>query len=55
VLLDEQLELLRRLIPRCPSLAGVTYEDPKFDAEGVLLPETRASWDSLREVVRTWA
>lgn len=35
VLLDEQLELLSMLVPLCPSLRAVTYEDPVFGA-----PET---------------
>jgi uncharacterized protein (UPF0276 family) len=55
VLLDEQLELLRRLLPLCPQLAAITYEDPKFDAEGRLVDETVASFERLRLIVDPWA
>jgi len=55
VLLGEQIELLKRLIPRCPRLAAITYEDPKFDAEGRLAPDTTASFERLREAVFGWA
>jgi uncharacterized protein (UPF0276 family) len=48
VLLDEQLDLLLRLAPRCPHLRAVTYEDPRFDDEGTLLPETASSFARLR-------
>jgi uncharacterized protein (UPF0276 family) len=52
VLLDEQLQLLARLAPRCPHLRAVTYEDPRFDDEGTLHPETTGSFARLREVMR---
>lgn len=48
VLLDEQVELLRRLAPRCPNLRAITYEDPRFDAQGALLAETTASYEKLQ-------
>ena len=51
VLLDEQLELLARLAPRCPNLRAITYEDPKFDAEGVLVPKALAGFERLRGIV----
>lgn len=54
VLLDEQLELLRRLLPLCPQLAAITYEDPKFDAEGRLFEKTVASFERLRLIVDPW-
>jgi uncharacterized protein (UPF0276 family) len=55
VLLAEQLELLARLIPACPNLRAVTYEDPRFDGDGVLLPATVASLERLTAVVQGWA
>jgi uncharacterized protein len=55
VLLDEQLDLLRRLAPRCPNLRAVTYEDPRFDDDGALLPGTRASFERLRAETRSLA
>jgi uncharacterized protein (UPF0276 family) len=52
VLLDEQLDLLARLLPRCPRLRAVTYEDPRFDEEGVLVPASVAGFDRLRAMIR---
>jgi len=54
VLLDEQLELLSRLLPLCPNLCAITYEDPKFDAAGELLSATRAGFERLRTLVAGW-
>ena len=54
VLLDEQVEFLERLLPLCPNLSAVTYEDPKFDESGELLPETKPSLERLREAVARW-
>lgn len=51
ILLDEQLELLARLLPRCPALELVTYEDPRFDEEGVLVPKSLANYQRLRAMV----
>jgi uncharacterized protein (UPF0276 family) len=55
VLLSEQLELLGHLLPRCPELRVVTYEDPRFDGFGDLLPETRAGHRALVERVGAWS
>ncbi|HVU03155.1 MAG TPA: DUF692 family protein [Polyangiaceae bacterium] len=55
VLLPEQLEMLRRLLPLCPNLAVVTYEDPRFTPEGALDPRTVRSFEALREEVTKWA
>ncbi len=55
VLLDEQFELLGRLIPRCPNLSAITYEDPKFDADGRLIAENIGSFERLRSLVEVWA
>jgi uncharacterized protein (UPF0276 family) len=54
VLLDEQLELLARLLPRCPNLRAITYEDPKFYDDGVLLREAVANFERLEETVSRW-
>jgi uncharacterized protein (UPF0276 family) len=53
-LLDEQFALLARLLPRCPNLRAVTYEDPRFDEHGALLPTNRPSWARLVESVAPW-
>ncbi len=53
-LLDEQLHLLERLLPICPNLRAVTYEDPRFDEQGVLVPTNRPSWRRLVETVGPW-
>jgi uncharacterized protein len=55
VLLDEQLELLARLMPLCPNLRAVTYEDPKFDDAGVLARKAVANFERLRAAVTRWA
>lgn len=55
VLLSEQLELLRRLLPLCPKLCAITYEDPKFDESGELRQETKESFEALRAVAAQWA
>jgi uncharacterized protein (UPF0276 family) len=54
-LLDEQLELLERLLPLCPNLRAVTFEDPRFDAQGALAPSSRASWERLERSLPVWA
>jgi uncharacterized protein (UPF0276 family) len=55
VLIDEQFSLLERLLPLCRNLKVVTYEDPKFDANGRLLPETTQSFERLRTITDRWA
>ena len=54
VLMDEQLELLRRLLPLCPNLKAITYEDPKFDDAGELVPASLAGFQALRTLVAGW-
>jgi uncharacterized protein (UPF0276 family) len=54
ILLDEQLQLLERLLALCPNLHAVTYEDPRFDERGVLLATNQPSWRRLLETVRPW-
>jgi uncharacterized protein (UPF0276 family) len=54
ILLDEQLELLHHLLPRCPNLRVVTYEDPVFDAEGELVPKTVPNYLRLTDIVGEW-
>ncbi len=53
-LLDDQITLLEQLLPRCPNLAAVTYEDPRFDAEGRMPLSNLQSWRKLEEVTRSW-
>ncbi|MCX4245102.1 DUF692 family protein [Paraliomyxa miuraensis] len=55
ILLDEQLELLDRLLLRCPNLQGVTYEDPAIDSGGRLPPKAVPNVERLRERVERWA
>jgi uncharacterized protein (UPF0276 family) len=55
VLVDEQFLLLERLLPLCPNLRVVTYEDPRFDADGALLPGTTRSFERLRAITARWA
>ncbi len=53
-LLPEQLVLLDRLLPMCPNLRAVTFEDPRFDDHGALLPSNVPSWRALRERMKSW-
>lgn len=54
VLLDLQIQLAERLMALCPSLRGVTYEDPRFDRDGVLPPTLDASLVALEAQTRRW-
>jgi uncharacterized protein (UPF0276 family) len=53
-LLEEQLSLATRLLSLCPNLRAVTYEDPRFDSSGVLLPSNQPSYKRLFELVKPW-
>lgn len=55
ILLNEQIELLARLVPRCPNLRAVTFEDPKFGADGTMLPGSAASFERLVRAAEGWA
>jgi len=55
ILMDEQLVLLEHLVPLCPNLRAITYEDPKFDAQGTLVPRSQQGFARLREQVAAWA
>jgi uncharacterized protein (UPF0276 family) len=54
ILMDEQLVLLERLLPLCPNLKAITYEDPKFDGEGKLVPRSTTGFSALRGIVESW-
>ena len=54
VLLDEQIELFEHLLPLCPNLRAVTYEDPKYDSDGVLLPKAVRNFERLRRATACW-
>jgi len=47
--------LLEHLVPLCPNLRAITYEDPKFDAQGTLVPRSQQGFARLREQVAAWA
>jgi uncharacterized protein (UPF0276 family) len=49
--LAEQLTLLRRLLALCPHLRAVTFEDPRFDHAGNLLPGNDRSWAQIQEAL----
>jgi uncharacterized protein (UPF0276 family) len=51
VLLDEQLELLSRLLDMCGHVRAVTYEDPRFDDAGRLLPEAIPNVERLAALI----
>ncbi|MFE4670497.1 DUF692 family multinuclear iron-containing protein [Streptomyces sp. NPDC056716] len=55
VLLEEQLVLTELLLERCPNLEAVTYEDPNYDRDGVLVPKSTDGLLRLREMVDQWA
>lgn len=54
VLLDEQLDLLQHLLTRCPNLKAITYEDPRYDDAGVLIPKSVANYERLKVMVEQW-
>ena len=45
------LTLLERLLPLCPNLRAVTFEDPRFDAAGQLLTGNQRSWTRIVETL----
>ena len=51
VLLDEQLELLSRLLDMCGHVRAVTYEDPRFDDAGRLLPQAIPNVERLAALI----
>ena len=55
LLLDEQLELLERILPLMPNAHAVCYEDPRFDAEGRLSPRAEDDLRRLEGIVSKWA
>jgi len=55
VLLDEQVELLTRLLPLCPNARAVTYEDPKFADDGALIRQARENFSRVRTIATEWA
>jgi uncharacterized protein (UPF0276 family) len=54
ILMDEQIELLDRLIDRCPNLVAVTYEDPAVDGYGRLPLAAAPNVERLRSRVSQW-
>jgi uncharacterized protein len=50
-LLPQQFDLLSEFLKRCKTLRAVTYEDPKFDANGALLHNTVESYNVLRGIM----
>lgn len=54
VLLDEQIDVLEYLLPHCPNLKGVTYEDPKFTRDGELVARSRLNFERLAKIVNLW-
>lgn len=55
ILLDEQLELLEYLLPRCPQARAVTFEDPKYREDGELLPKSVRNFERLKAIVAAWS
>jgi hypothetical protein len=55
VLLEQQLRMLQMILPLCPSLRAVTFEDPRVNDAGALIETSEASWRRIEEVTRVWA
>lgn len=55
ILIDEQLELLERLVPLCPNLRAITYEDPRFDEAGAIPTAARNNLQRLAAFARHWS
>jgi hypothetical protein len=54
VLMDEQIQLLDYLLPLCPNLKAITYEDPKYTDEGILIPKSQKNYQRMKEAVEKW-
>lgn len=54
IIMDEQIEILKRLIPLCPNLRAITYEDPKFQNDGALIPKAERNYMELKSCVKIW-
>ncbi len=54
VIMDEQIKLLSTLIPLCPNLKAITYEDPKFDNNGVIISKAKANYLALKKITEQW-
>lgn len=55
ILLDEQLDLLQHLLPLCRNLKAVTFEDPRYTADGALVEGSRRNFFRMKEMVDDWA
>jgi uncharacterized protein (UPF0276 family) len=55
VLMDEQLRMLELLLPLCPNLRAITYEDPRFGADGTMLRKAVPNFERLVHMVARWA
>lgn len=54
ILLDEQISLTNELLKVCDNLKAITYEDPRFDPHGALIPPSLPNVLRLRELVELW-
>lgn len=54
VLLNEQISLLEYLLPKCENLVGVTYEDPKYRENGLLIEKSLPNFYKMKEIVDNW-
>ncbi|MBJ6363196.1 DUF692 family multinuclear iron-containing protein [Paenibacillus sp. GCM10012307] len=54
ILLDEQIDLLEYLLPKCPNLKAITYEDPQYTDEGILIPKSQKNYQRMKEIVSKW-
>jgi uncharacterized protein (UPF0276 family) len=53
-LLPEQLRMLERLLPFCPNLRAVTFEDPEIAEDGALAEASGVSLAHLQRVLCDW-
>ncbi len=54
VILDEQLTILDYLMRKCPNLSAVTFEDPKFTADGAFIKKSLPNFHALQAKVQAW-
>lgn len=54
IIMNEQIELLNRLLLLCPNLKAITYEDPKFDHQGQLIAKSIKNFNRLKDIVTQW-
>jgi uncharacterized protein (UPF0276 family) len=54
-ILAEQWTLFERILPLCPNLRAITFEDPRLEVAGTMEPASAPSWQRIEEVTAWWS